>query len=386
MSNPLLKSAAVATAKTACCALVGMAGAHVGMLALGSLGVAAALKPGEKLLEFAFEKASEIAGEIGLAKWEERERNDPLERAFQQALRKALNEIRTTAEKEQRLGGPGAMLADYREDGDRKEEKDWAWWFKNWDKALETPVVESFDQIPLGEDTGEEAELRLREFLKLLNAQGAMLEAQKATAASLRLVTFRMDELSEPPAELVAWLKERLPDELPPIFEELLTSERNEQANKMYVNRFIKVFTEKYGPVILEIRDFAKETNERTKGIAEDASHAAHGVDDANAKLDLVVGAMTALQRSDSFHVARGSFSLELPTDREGMGLPPRPEQKDPTNTFLVSQIESDRAKHQIEVQRIQDERDRAERRVRHIEECVERVRQAVEDARRGGA
>jgi hypothetical protein len=68
------------------------------------------------------------------------------------------------------------------------------------------------------------------------------------------------------------------------------------------------------------------------------------------------------------------------------MGLPPRPEQKDPTNTFLVSQIESDRAKHQIEVQRIQDERDRAERRVRHIEECVERVRQAVEDARRGGA
>jgi len=384
VSNPLVKSATVATAKTACYALVGMAGAQVGMLALGALGVAAALKPGERLLEFAFEKASEIAGEIGLAKWEERERNDPLERAFQQALRKALNEIRKTAEKEQRLGGPGALLADYREDGDRKEEKDWAWWFKNWDKALETPVVESFDQIPLGEDTGEEAERRLREFLKLLNAQGAMLGALKETVASLRLVTFRIDELKEPPAELVAWLKERLPAKLPPIFEELLTSEPNEQANKMYVNRFIKVFTEKYGPVILEIRNLAEETNERTKGIAKDASHAAQGIGDANSKLDFVVGAVTALQRGDSFQIMGGSFGWELPAGGQGVGLPQKPVDDLPTSAFLMNEVLIARENHRKEVQRLQDERDRAERRVRHIEDCIEKVRQAVEDARRG--
>src|SRR5208337_3141957 len=114
-------------------------------------------------LEFASEKASEIAAEVGLEYLPERERNDPLQRVFTESFRKALNEIGASARPSLSIAGRGALTEDQEA------------WFKNWDRALEGPVLDDFDQIPLGSDTAEEAEPRLRACLALLNAQGEML-------------------------------------------------------------------------------------------------------------------------------------------------------------------------------------------------------------------
>jgi tetratricopeptide (TPR) repeat protein len=245
MSTSLAKSAAVATAKTACCAIIGMAGGHFGMLLLGGLGVAGAVAGSEgtkEILKFASEKASEIAAEIGLEKLAERERNDPLQRVFTQSFRNSLQEIRTRASASLSITGSRALTEE--------EEK----WFENWDRALEEPLLDDFDQIALGADTAEEAERRLRDFLVLLNAQGKLLLTGKKRTASHRLITFVEDELEGPPPPLVDLLKARLPEVLPPLFDEFLTQERNEQANKIYVNRFIDKFKVEYGPAIKAIK------------------------------------------------------------------------------------------------------------------------------------
>ena len=246
MSNELVKSAAVATAKTACCAVIGMAGGHFGMLLLGGLGVAgtaAASGPAKEILKFASEKASEIAAELGLEYLPERERNDPLQRVFTQSLRTALNEIKADAASRLSISSQGALAGD-----------DVNAWFKNWDRALETPLLEDFDAI-LAPETAEEADSRLRDCLAVLNAQGKMLDRRAKNDASHRLITFGQDKLDEPEPALVKFLKESLPVVLPPIFDDLLTSERNNQANKQYVNKFIDGFKARYGDLIVETHD-----------------------------------------------------------------------------------------------------------------------------------
>jgi hypothetical protein len=246
MSNELVKSAAVATAKTACCAVIGMAGGHFGMLLLGGLGVAgtaAASGPAKEILKFASEKASEIAAELGLEYLPERERNDPLQRVFTQSLRTALNEIRADVASRMSVSGPGALAGNDVDD-----------WFENWDRALEKPLLGDFDAI-LAPKTAEEADSRLRDCLALLNAQGKMLGRKAKKDASHRFITFGQDKLDEPEPALVKFLKESLPVVLPPIFDDLLTSERNNQANKQYVNKFIDGFKAQYGPAILEIKE-----------------------------------------------------------------------------------------------------------------------------------
>jgi hypothetical protein len=223
-----------------------MAGGHFGMLLLGGLGVAgtaAASGPAKEILKFASEKASEIAAELGLEYLPKRERNDPLQRVFTQSLRKALNEIKADAASRLSISDPGALVGDNMDA-----------WFKNWDRAREAPLLEDFDAI-LAPKTAEEADSQLRACLALLNAQGKMLDRKAKEDASHRLITFGKHKLDEPDSPLVEFLKECLPVVLPPIFDDLLTSERNNQANKQYVNKFIDGFKAQYGPAILEIKE-----------------------------------------------------------------------------------------------------------------------------------
>jgi tetratricopeptide (TPR) repeat protein len=266
VSNPLVKSAAVATAKTACCAVIGIAGGHFGMLALGALGIAGAIKPAEKILEFAIEKSSEIFAEIGIDWLGDREGNGPLEQVFREALRKALNEIRAKA-------GETRSFLDSIEKEKKEEIEDW---FDNWDRALKAPVLKDFEQIPLKPDTTEGAEQRLREFLRVLYGQGK-IHGRKANA-SVGTVVLQPGALEMPPEELVDLLKKELPIVLPPIFDELLTSERNNQANKLYVNRFIDKFKEEYGPAIKAIKETVDSIKQDTTLIP--------GID---SKLDILV-------------------------------------------------------------------------------------------------
>ncbi|SDE90011.1 NACHT domain-containing protein [Terriglobus roseus] len=287
MSSPLAKSAAIATAKTACGAVIGMAGGHFGVLLLGALGVAgatAASEPAKKILEFASEKASEIAAEIGLEALPEREWNDPLQLVFTQSFRKALNEIHAHAAASPSISGYGVVTQEFKD------------WFGSWDLALEASLLEDFDQILLGPDTSEEAECRLRHCLALLNAQGMLLETKTKRDATRRLITFQQNQFEEPPQALIDLLKDRLPVILPPIFDDLLTRENNDQANKLYVNKFIERFRDQFGPSILSIKQTVVSIKQDTVLIP--------GMD---AKMDIL---LEALQHKDALEAAENSSAL----------------------------------------------------------------------------
>lgn len=266
MTHSLAKEAVLATTKTACCAVIGMAGGHFGMLLLGALGGAGAIAAGEstrELLKFASEKGSEIAAEIGLSVVSERQHGDPLERVFCDSLRQSLREIFNKARSSTSIGGPNSEIPGFDE------------WFENWDLALKFPLLDSFDNIPLGPDTADDAKYRLRECLALLNAQGAMLKGKSKQESTDRIITFKLDDLEKPSPSLIAALRSELPEILPPIFKENLTVARNDQANKLYVNKFIDNFIRNYGPTIDLIRTVLPKMAENTALLPQVAADAA---------------------------------------------------------------------------------------------------------------
>jgi hypothetical protein len=307
VSNPFLKSAAVATAKTACCAVIGMAGGHFGVLLLGALGVAgsaAALDPTKKVLEFASEKASEIAAELGLEKLADRERDDPLELVFQEALRASFNQIRA------RLQTLSIVGRDAFTD-------EMATWFENWDLGLKTFAADDFKKISIGEDTVEEYERRLSNCLALLNAQGEMLDPKKGGEASHRFVTFEQNQFQAPPPPLLSILKESLPIVLPPIFDDLLTADRNDRAMKLYVKRFIDGFQRDYSPDLSELRAIVKETNQDTKRIIEELLHAS-----IDREADKIVQQRQVELLNKILEIVSGTLSLPSAHTRKPQNLP----------------------------------------------------------------
>ncbi len=254
MPNPLVRETVIATAKTACCAVIGLAGGHFGMLFLGALGAAgtvAASDPIRKTLELATEKASEIAAEVGIVALAEREPDDPLERIFQSALRQSFQQIRSA-------------LSSHSVAGDRALTSEMIDFLDNCDRALETVAVNEFDKILIISPTDEESDRCLREALTLLNAQGRRLDPRRKHESTDRIITYRPDELEEPPQALVGLLKDHLPNVLPPIFFDLLTADKNNRANKLYVNNFIVSFTRVYGPTIQRIEATVLSMKEET--------------------------------------------------------------------------------------------------------------------------